>query len=626
MELAIPLILAGGLYLINNNNNKQIIRPYNEGFKGKFKGTDKEGTKSEGFENMGSQDNITNTNNLSQSKSDYKLQPNNQFDLIDNVMRYSDPNKATDKYFNQNLYEERKRAGLPVDSNIPNIYSIRGDYMSSDDFKHNNMVPFTGKKPQGDLYNANNAESFMDNYVGAGSQTIKKVEQSPLFKPEDNVQWTHGTPIMTDFFQSRQNNSLKDNMTKPFESVMVGPGLDQGYTTSGTNGYNSGMEVRDKWMPKTVDELRVLTNPKDEYGLGGLEGPSMAFIKNVGIEGKVEKNRPDRFFVNSQDRWLTTTGSQTKGELVPEYIMKPSLRNDVSVEQQCIPNSVIKTASYVPKQYDGAKKIQLEGFDVKPASAIGYAPSHEDKDNYHKSHRNVENKRSKNSQPVGFGAGFSSAIGAVLAPVMDVLKPSRKEEHICNMRVYGNGIINKSNGPYTVVEEDVIAPTIKETTIYSSQGFVGRQIENSAYAISEQQAIENQRTTTGNKQQMGPAGSKYGNGNTIHDSVVTSNEVKDYMTSASGRTNMGNMSLFNSQMNVSYAKPMEECVNNREWVKTGTVSGGGAGPSKQTYGQQSVVNPYQYSMPIENVDNRLNPELLSAFKANPYTQSLHSVA
>jgi len=330
--------------------------------------------------------------------------------------------------------------------------------------------------------------------------------------------------------------------------------------------------------------------------------------------------------VNSQERWLTTTGAQTKGELIPEYIIKPSLRNEVSVEQQGTPNSVIKTASYVPKQYDGAKKIQLEGFDVKPATATGYAPSHEDKDNHHKSHRNVENKRSKNSQPIQFGSGFSSAIGAVFAPVMDVLKPSRKEEYACNMRVYGNGVINKSNGPYTVLEEDVLAPTIKETTIYSSHGFVGCQKDNSAYAITEQRAIENQRTTTGNKQQMGPAGSKYGNGNTMYESVMVTNDVKDYMTSASSRTNMGNMSLFNSQMNVSYSNPMEECINNREWIKTGTVSSGGAGPSRQTYGQQCVVNPYQYSMPIENVDNRLNPELLSAFKANPYTQSLHSVA
>ena len=125
------------------------------------------------------------------------------------------------------------------------------------------MLPFNGGKIQGQLYNNNIAESVLDNMAGGGSQNIKKIEQAPLFKPQENVQWPFGMPDMSDFYQSRVNPAMRNNMVKPFESQQVGPGLDKGYSDMGSGGYNAGMEARDKWLPKTVDELRIATNPKE---------------------------------------------------------------------------------------------------------------------------------------------------------------------------------------------------------------------------------------------------------------------------------------------------------------------------------------------------------------------------
>ena len=47
------------------------------------------------------------------------------------------------------------------------------------------------------------------------------------------------------------------------------------------------------------------------------EGPANSFIKTAPttqLLGRVEKQRPDTFFINTQDRWLTTTGAE-KGEM-----------------------------------------------------------------------------------------------------------------------------------------------------------------------------------------------------------------------------------------------------------------------------------------------------------------------
>jgi hypothetical protein len=540
----------------------------------------------------------------------------NNPELIDTVQEYPNPNTASDKYFNQNVYEQRERAGKSVGDTIQQVYSLTGDYMNSDQFRHNNMVPFNGGKPHGQIYNNNNAETILDNYAGTGSQVIKKIEQAPLFKPQDNVQWTNGAPNMSDFYQSRVNPAIKNNMVKPFESVRVGPGLDKGYSASGSNGYNSGMEARDQWLPKTVDELRVATNPKEEFSLINHQGPAQASITNVGILGKVEKNRPDTYFINSQDRWLTTTGAEKAQRVVADEVLKVSHRNETTTQLTGTPNAVLKTASYVPRQHEASKRMQLDAHHVGHSNAGGAGP-HTDGEEFLKSHTNYTNSRSVNQQPQTFGSGFSGAIGAVIAPLMDVFKPARKEEYVSNMRVYGN-IIGEVPGNYVLTQGDVPNTTVKETTLYRPNGYIGNQL-NGAYEVNDQQPITNQRDTTTEFCQMNPsggAGSKHGSRQ--YDAVYrqTNNEAKE--KSVVGRTNQGNMAMFNSDMNVSYSKLDTDRDNNRMWAPSAVIP---SGPSVRTYGKAHMP---ALSDQCTTGCERINPDILNAFRSNPYTFSLSS--
>ena len=609
MELAIPLIALGGMYVISNQNKTT------SGL------TKKTNMSKETFNNMGIRTNLQ-TSNIESKFNNYL--PNthvppqnypimNNKELVDTIQEYPNPNTATDKYFNQNVYEQNERAGKPISNNIQQIYSLTGDYMDSKMFTHNNMVPFNGGKPQGQIYNNNNAETILDNYVGNGSQVIKKIEQAPLFKPQENVQWTYGMPDMSDFYQSRQNPINKNNMVKPFESIRVGPGLDKGYSADGSHGYNAGMEARDKWLPKNVDELRVLTNPKQEYDLNGLQGPAQSQIKNIGIEGKVEKYRPDTFFINTQDRWLTTTGAEKAGQLIPEHIVKPSTRNETSTYQHGTPNAILKTASYVPTKHEPTKRTQLEGFDVGHSTATRTAPlQHQSVDNCHNSHTNYENNRSINQQSQTFGSGFSKAVGAVIAPIMDILKPSRKEEYTCNMRVYGN-IIGEVPGNYVLTPGDVPNTTVKETTIYQPNGYINSQKDNAAYLITDHQPIANQRDCTNHDQFMGVS-SKHGVRQ--YDSVYrqTNNETKE--KSVAGRVNQGNAKHFNPNINVTMSRLDSDRENNRLWAPQSVIP---TGPSVQTYGKIAQVP--QYYDNCQGCD-RIAPDLLNAFKENPFTHSL----
>jgi hypothetical protein len=594
MEIAIPLLALGGIYVISNQENDNSVSK-------------------EKFVNMGKPKSSQYLPNTNTPPDNYPIINNSQ--LLDNVKEYEGTNISTDKYFNQNVYQLAERMNVPVGNNIQDIYSLTGDYVSKTDFIHNNMVPFNGSKPKGQVYNNDNAQTILDNYAGTGSQVKKKIEQAPLFKPQDNVQWTNGAPNMSDFYQSRVNPASRNNMVKPFESVHVGPGLNQGYTNKGTGGFNSGMEARDLWLPKNVDELRVATNPKEEYSLLDHQGPANAIIKNIGIEGKVEKNRPDRFYINTQDRWFTTTGAEKGNRPIAKEIFKNSNRNELTQFQQGTPSSTIKTASYVPKKYEISKRIQLEGFQVGHSCGSKQAPIHEYVGHI-KSHTNYVNNRSINEQSNTFGSGFSSAIGAVVAPLMDMLKPSKKDEYGDNIRIYGNygGQVSKN---YVIDSQDIPGVTVKETTLHQTNGNIGNQIENAAYLVTQQQPIHNQRDTTSEFCQYNPAGSKYGA--MPYDSIQTNNLVKE--TLVSSRINQGNTKIFNNDINVSVNRSDSDRNNNRLWVPSSL--GVPSGPTMQTHGRLNTNLQF-----IDNNKNcdRIDENLLNAFKENPYTQSLHSVA
>jgi len=605
MELAIPLIALGGMYVISNQNSNQNSNRQNKNSK---KVRFSEQNTKEQFTNMGKTSNyLPNTQIPPQN---YPV--TNYKELDDVINHYPNPNSVTDKYFDQNLYQQKERKGMNVGDNIQEIYSLNGNYLNSEEFKHNNMVPFYGGKIKGKVYDDNIAETVLDNMAGTGSQVIKKIEQAPLFKPQENVQWAYGMPDMSDFFQSRVNPGMKMNNVKPFEEIRVGPGLDKGFGSQGSGGFNGGMEAREKWLPKTVDELRITTNPKEEFSLLNHEGPAQSVIKNLGKIGTVEKYTPDTFYIQSQDRWLTTTGLEKQTRMISEEIQKPSHRNDTTSYYAGAPNSTLKTASYVPTSYEETKRIALPGKDVNPSSAMGKGPI-TDGEAFLKSHNNVVNHRSTTEQPQTFGSGFSRAIGAAIAPIMDVLKPSRKEEYSCNMRMYGN-IGGEVPGNYVLNPKDAPNTTIRETTMYSPHGNVGNQI-NAAYLVHEQQAIQNQRdsticSTVGN---AGGAAAKYGN--RVYDAEYrqTNNVLKEGTTVS--RTNQGNMKMFNPNMNAAIYKNDEDRENNRLWAPEATIP---MGPSMQTYGK---INMPQYYNECESCE-RIQPDLLNAFRANPYTHSL----
>lgn len=604
MELAIPLIALGGMYIVSNQTPSKSCNSEN----GK-----KQKNNQENFTSMGANRNyLPNTNTPPQN---FPVSNINQ--LVDTVQEYQNPNAATDKYFDQNAYQQRVRNNAPVGQNPQQIYSMTGNYLDSEQFKHNNMVPFNGGKVKGNTYDVNIAESVLDNMIGSGSQTIKKIEQAPLFKPEDNMQWAYGAPNNSDFYQSRVNPGMKNNNIKPFDSVMVGPGLDKGYNSvNGTGGYNSGMEARDKWLPYTVDQMRVSTNPKLEYELTNHEGPANSYIKNAASTqtmGRVEKQRPDTFFINSQDRWLTTTGAEKGETLRSIQEMGIIRRNDVVTDYMGPAGASDRKAAYAPENFEKSKRQESMTTGVNHSSAQRRGPS-TDTDNFLRSHTNYENHRSTVKQPDTHRSGFSGAVGAVIAPIMDMFRPTRKDETINNIRVYGEpGTAAGSKGP-VYNPNDSTTTTIKETTLYAPTFNINNQKEG-MYVNNASPGEMTQRETTSVNYIGTSGGAATGFGDMSYYAAYQqhNNDIKS--STVMNRPNQGGTQIFNQQMNLTTIKSDSDRFDGRV---NPAISVTPMPPSTETYG--SITMP-QYYNECAGCD-RIQPDILNAFRSNPYTHSL----
>jgi len=619
MELAIPLIALGGMYIVSNQPTNHSSNKPKKNVHFNLQNESNLENNTENFTNMGIRTNLgVKTDNylpnVNIPPENFPVTKINQ--LVDTIQEYPNPNVATDKYFDQNLYEKKVRDGQRVGNNPQQIYSMSGDYLDSKQFKHNNMVPFNGGKIKGNTYHANIAESVLDNMIGSGSQVIKKIEQAPLFKPEENVSWAYGTPNNTAFYLSRENPAMRNNNVKPFDTVRVGPGLDKGYSSNGTGGYNSGMEARDKWLPYTVDQLRVDTNPKLEYMLTNHEGPANSNIKepgNINTQGRVEKYRPDTYFINSQDRWLTTTGAEKGETLRSIQEMGIIRRNDIKTDYTG--PAVLGDASYAPQNYEKSRRPNLPGFDVNHSNATGTRPS-DDKNlhmsTFNNSHSNYDNHRSTVKQPDTMRSGFGGAIGAVIAPFMDLLKPTRKDETINSVRIYGDAISAVAAGP-VYNPNAATTTTVKETTLYSPNFNINNQKEG-IYVNNYTPMDLTQRDST-SASFIGPSGgaaTQYGDMSYASAYNQHNNDIKT--STIMNRPNQGGTQIFNQEMNVFCKDDCDRFSGrmNPAYSKLSSIP-----PSIATYG---AVNAPQH---IGNVAcDRIQPDILNAFKSNPYTHSL----
>lgn len=306
--------------------------------------------------NVPNGDNIFNSNRVQEIRLNEQQISNNQYDDVFeskssnlvvpgppqpffNKVDYTDktlPVEFEDNFTSQNVNmqnpaEKNHGVGHPTGNPVSDGWygvSLSGEPINPNNFSHNNMTPFFGSNVRQNVDEYTNT-NIIENFTGKENFYKKKSEIPQLFDPESNITNPYGMSNLSGYQRERYIVSNRRNNEAPTEKVYVGPGLNEGYTWRPSGGFQQA-ETRDYMLPKTVDELRVKTNPKLTYNVPVIPGSKPSKAPKIGV---VQKNRPDGFAVWTPDRYFITTGDRFKPKQRGEVVLKHSNRTTTDVRR-----------------------------------------------------------------------------------------------------------------------------------------------------------------------------------------------------------------------------------------------------------------------------------------------------
>ena len=467
------------------------------------------------------------------------------------------------------------------------LYTSADKYFPSEttpdsNLTHNNMTPFFTKGSYGN--STFNSDNRLDTYTGTGSNTIVKKETATLFKPQDNLQNVYGNQNENDFLQSRVIESKRHANTKPWEEIREGPG---------DLGFNSGAQYRDQTRDKNVDQLRIANNPKSEYA-NNYQAP--AYKPNQsGQLGKTIKKTPDTYYVNDGIGGMGPARGIDKPGEKPLQMLTHEHREDTSVMYY---GTRMGSASntYTKGVHEESKKTQLP---ANPYTNLSSQSVFHVSDHGKESFQVLENNRSTKQDY--FGAIKGQLYAATVEPIINQWKPTRKPiEHPNPIGFMGN--TQKKPGVHNEYAPTTQREMMSETKPHwNVQGRVGQ-----SYIHTNPYSSKTQRPTTSHAILGNASGTR---ANTSYESVYNQRNIqKPY----ENRTASGHMSLYNGHINAS--------INDREQCNERTNAL--YAPTNDTPHLLGEVTKQTQTYELPRMDN----SILKAFKENPYTHSLSSVA
>ena len=216
----------------------------------------------------------------------------------------------------------------------------------------------------------------------------------------------------------------------------MGPGLDDGFDDKGIGGfhdYNTNIFAK----PKNIDELRFDSNQKQKTFAVDYQAPKID-IGQRGIVNPPSKNKPERVYEQTADNFFKTTGAILKDTHRPVENLKATNKQDSHID------------------YSGNVKLTKGGVS--------------EEDNYNKKSYTIYDNERKTTECKTVMNNPTSIIKALVAPILDGVKLSKKQYTIDSARETGGNVSSEVNKA-TVYDpvNHITKTTVKETTIHDSQ-------------------------------------------------------------------------------------------------------------------------------------------------------------
>jgi hypothetical protein len=324
------------------------------------------------------------------------------------------------------------------------------------------MLPYFGGK----VTQSSNLEAYsgkLARHTGVDKDVqIKKRETKPFWKPTKNFSFVNGTPISTDSLQERYNKSRYRTSERPTAEIRVAPGLmSKGAGIKGQGGFHqfeAGDIARARF--KNIDDLRV--KQQITYTTPIKAGSKIAKREAV---SQVSKHRPEKAFHQTLADLLKTTGQMIKFA-AREQFDAPDKKKKQSREEfghaagaTLAPRTIETTQESRRNVYEnsGIRNVKMLHKWETEANTADYGKS---------SFVAGPNERDTTRDNV-HNSNVGSVVKSISAPLLDLLRATKKENVVGNARPEGNmnAQIPKKQTVYDV--NDIARTTIKETTIHN---------------------------------------------------------------------------------------------------------------------------------------------------------------
>lgn len=489
--------------------------------------------------NIPSMKNIYNSTYWNNVKKDEQERSNNLYKKSQKPYETGIISKnATSDSFRRNFYSEINNNEEEFINDY--TYSLTGEKVNNSSLTHNNMTPFL-KKNVTQNTNIENMYPVLDNISGINSLKQQKQEIPCMFKPEINVGGDIcGMKNNDDFYKSRIELSEVANNFFPIEKIRVGPGLNQGFNGGGTGGFHQG-DTLDYAKPRNLDELRSKINQNQKY----FEIPVKGHVKGPDRRGEIAnmtKQRPDTVFEQTEDRWIKTTGANSKETLRAAQNIRPTTRQESHIE------------------YKG----QISRTELKQGI----------NDDYGKSKIILYNNERETTGSRSVVTNVTSIVKALVAPIMDALKYTNKEYTIESARGVGNPSIQiPSKATLYDPVNHIMKTTVKETTIHDTEA--GNLTGNKeTYIAYTDNAKTTTKETTIHDSETGNLTGNKGTYSALIDNAKTTTKETTIHDSESGNLT-GNKETYSSLTDNAKTTIKETTIHDSE---IGNLSG-----NKETY-------------------------------------------
>jgi len=339
--------------------------------------------------------------------------------------------------------------------------------------------------------NLDGYKNKLDIHTGRSEFNFHKKETKNFFKPSKDTSFVNGSPNFINKLEDRYIKSNNRNTELPFEQIKVARGVGQSYGEKGKGGFHQ-FEINELAKPKNIDELRSLCNPKKTYS-EPVQSGKYTIDKRSSI-AKIFKNRPEKTFHQSEEKWGPKKSVTNKDKQRPKIILKTVNQRHTEYSGNASPAtkinqakrpSIKKDTRNIYKTYINDRKYTKGGWTVKnnnnrePFQSEVKVDNNYDISSYGKDSIKLPPNERDTTQNKTIASNVVSAIKSIIAPLQDKMKRTRKENIEGNPNISGYMGINIPNKQTVYDPNDVARTTIKETTEDNNHnGNMGSVVKN----------------------------------------------------------------------------------------------------------------------------------------------------